>query len=115
MRFSLVLRRGENQGQTFFCVPHGLGCLVAFAARYELPRCRCHAAAAMPPPRCCLHHHAEAKLLPLLRCCRDARHAAAAATTAAATAAAEHTPEKLNCELIVKPEEVQLIDWEFDV
>jgi hypothetical protein len=26
-----------------------------------------------------------------------------------------HTPEKLNCELIVKPEEVQLIDWEFDV
>ncbi len=27
----------------------------------------------------------------------------------------EHTPEKLNCELIVKPEEVQLIDWEFDV
>jgi len=29
--------------------------------------------------------------------------------------ALEHTPEKLNCELIVKPEEVQLIDWEFDV
>jgi hypothetical protein len=27
----------------------------------------------------------------------------------------QHTPEKLNCELIVKPEEVQLIDWEFDV
>jgi hypothetical protein len=27
----------------------------------------------------------------------------------------DHTPEKLNCELIVKPEEVQLIDWEFDV
>jgi hypothetical protein len=28
----------ENQGQTFFCVPLGLGCLVDLAARYDYRR-----------------------------------------------------------------------------